>query len=190
MSSGDALLPMNSAEGQNFIVKNMIPGEYEYQQAWQKPLASCPNLRTVVDGLPGSELFIYPFLQPDFLQFSQKNLTKATRKSVLKSALVRLAALHGRNIIHTDYEKTDDKFAIKNVQISNLEDAALLPLGKYLREGLCGNQMWRSPESWARSAQGTPSDIFSFGLVDDKPGSGEKDHRPQGAPASMVCERD
>jgi hypothetical protein len=46
----------------------------------------------------------------------------------------------------------------------------LLPPGKYLREGLYGNQMWRSPKSWARSAQGTPSDIFSFGLVVFKPG--------------------
>lgn len=79
----------------------MIPGEYKYQQDLQKPLASCPNLRTVIDGLPGPELFIYPFLETDFLQFSQQNLTKATRKSVLKSALVGLAALHERNIIHT-----------------------------------------------------------------------------------------
>jgi len=41
----------------------------------------------------------------------------------------------------------------------------ILPAGKYLRHALCGNQMWRSPESWARAAQGTPSDIFSFGVV-------------------------
>jgi hypothetical protein len=53
-----------------------------------------------------------------------------------------------------DYEKTDNKFAVKNVQISDLKDAVILPPRKYLREGLCGNQMWRSPESWARSAQG------------------------------------
>lgn len=101
LSADHALLILKSAEGRNFIVKNMIPGEYEYQQALQKPLASCPNLRTVVDGLPGPELFIYPFLQTDFLQFSQKNLTEATRKSMLKKALVGLAALHDRNIIHT-----------------------------------------------------------------------------------------
>ena len=100
-SSSDAALIITSAEGQNFIVKNMIPGEYEYQQSLQKPLASCANLRTVVDGLPGPELFIYPFLESDFLQFSQKNLTEATRRSMLKSALVGLAALHERNIIHT-----------------------------------------------------------------------------------------
>jgi serine/threonine protein kinase len=73
------------------------------------------------------------------------------------------------NNILLDYEKTDNKFAVKNVQISDLEDAVILPPRKYLREGLCGNQMWRSPESRARSAQGTPSDIFSFGLVICKP---------------------
>ncbi|KAH6719348.1 kinase-like domain-containing protein [Leptodontidium sp. MPI-SDFR-AT-0119] len=154
-----------SAEGRSFIVKNMIPGEYEYQQALQRPLASCPNLRTVVDGLPGPELFIYPFLQTDFLQFSQKKLSEATRKSMLKKALVGLAALHDRNIIHTGYEEAGDEFTVKDVKISDLEDAVILPPGKYLREGMCGNQMWRSPEFWARSAQGTPSDIFSFGLV-------------------------
>jgi hypothetical protein len=79
LSSSDATLIIRTADGQNFIVKNMIPGEYKYQQDLQKRLASCPNLRTVVDGLPGPELFIYQFLETDFLQFSQKNLTKATR---------------------------------------------------------------------------------------------------------------
>lgn len=63
-------------------------------------MASCPNLRTVVDGLPGPELFIYPFLETNFLQFSQKNLSVATRKGMLKSALANLAALHERNIAH------------------------------------------------------------------------------------------
>ena len=101
LNSSDAALITRSADGQNFIVKNMIPGEYKYQQDLQKPLASCPNLRTMVDGLPGPELFIYPFLETDFLRFSQKNLTEATRRSMLKNALVGLATLHERNIIHT-----------------------------------------------------------------------------------------
>jgi len=101
LSSSDAALIIRSADGQNFIVKNVIPGEYKYQQDLQKPLASCPNLRTVVDGLPSCELFIHRFLEPDFLQFGQKNLTEATRRSMLKSALVGLATLHERNIIHT-----------------------------------------------------------------------------------------
>lgn len=52
----------------------------------------------------------------------------------------------------------------KRVQISDFEDSVILPAGKYLRDGLCGNPIW-SPESWARAAQGTTSDIFSFGVV-------------------------
>jgi len=96
-----SVLTITSAEGQNFVVKNMIPGEYKYQQDLQKPLSSFPNLRTVIDGVPGPELFIYPFLQTDLLQFAQKNLTGTTRKSMLKSALTGLAAMHDRNIIHT-----------------------------------------------------------------------------------------
>jgi len=95
------VLTTRSSENETFVIKNLIPGEYEYQQNLQKQLSSCPNLRTVIDGLPGPELFIYRFLQTDFLQFTQKNLTDATRKSMLRSALVGLAAMHDRNIIHT-----------------------------------------------------------------------------------------
>ncbi|OBT78614.1 hypothetical protein VF21_02361 [Pseudogymnoascus sp. 05NY08] len=129
-----------SAEGQSFIVKNMIPGEYEYQKDLQTSVASCPNLRTM---------------------FNQKNLSVKTRKGMLKSALAGLVALHEKNIAHNDikpnnilldYEKTDETFTVTRVQISDLEDAVILPPGKYLRDGLCGNQLWRSPESWARAA--------------------------------------
>ena len=79
----------------------MILGEYEYQQDLQKQLSSCVNLRTFVDCLSGPELFVYPFLQTDFLQFTQKDLTDVIRKNMLRSALVGLAAMHDRNIIHT-----------------------------------------------------------------------------------------
>jgi hypothetical protein len=90
-----------SADGQEFIINLMIPGEYEYQQDLQKLLASCPNVRTVVDGLPGPELFIYLYLKTDLLQFTQGNLTDETRKSTPKSTLLGLATLHDRHIIHT-----------------------------------------------------------------------------------------
>ena len=46
-----------------------------------------------------------------------------------------------------------------------MEDAIILPSGKWLRDTTCGNPIWRSPESWARAKQGTPSDVFSFGIV-------------------------
>jgi hypothetical protein len=55
----------------------------------------------MVDGLPESELFIYPYLETHLLQFAQKNLKDARRKSVLRSALFGFVAMHDRNIIHT-----------------------------------------------------------------------------------------
>lgn len=54
---------------------------------------------------------------------------------------------------------------IQQIKISDLEDSVLLLPGKNLKGCLCGNQLWRSPESWARARQNTPSDIFSFGIV-------------------------
>jgi serine/threonine protein kinase len=70
------------------------------------------------------------------------------------------------NNILLDYDETaDNELTIRGVQISDLEDAVFLPPGKNLKGCLCGNQLWRSPESWARARQNTPSDVFSFGVV-------------------------
>ncbi|KAH9206891.1 serine/threonine protein kinase [Leptodontidium sp. 2 PMI_412] len=135
----------------------MIPGEYEYQKDLQGSLSSCPHLRTMVDGVPGPDFFIYPFLETNLLQFSQNKLSDATRKDILKN-------IKPDNIL-LDYEIKDAAFHVKRVQIADLEDSVILPDGKHLKNTMCGNQLWRSPESWARAAQGTPSDIFSFGIV-------------------------
>ncbi|KGO74173.1 Calcium/calmodulin-dependent/calcium-dependent protein kinase [Penicillium italicum] len=69
------------------------------------------------------------------------------------------------NILVEYDEKIDSQIVIKNVQISDLEDAVIVPPGKWLRGPLCGNAIWRSPESWCRSRQNQASDVFSFGIV-------------------------
>ena len=70
------------------------------------------------------------------------------------------------NNILLDYEETaNGEVKVCSVQISDLEDAVLLPPGKNLQGCLSGNQLWRSPESWARARQNTESDVFSFGIV-------------------------
>lgn len=181
------------ADEQNFIVKNMIPGEFEYQLNLQKGLASCHNVRAVVDTVPNLELFIYPFLTGDLLRLSQKPLNRETRIHILQLALRGLAFMHDRGVLHNgklrhpqgcftyttnlfidikpnnilvDYdESTDGQVVVKNVQVSDLEDTVIVPPGKWLRGPLCGNGIWRSPESWCRSRQNQASDIFSFGIV-------------------------
>ncbi|KAI3322807.1 kinase-like protein [Xylariaceae sp. AK1471] len=163
------------AETTKYIVKNMIKGEFDYQMELQKLVSSNPNVRTVVDTNQEFEIFIYPFLIDDLLHFSQRKLAMEARKDILRSALRGLADLHGRDILHNDikpnnvlidYEGgTSSDITIKSVQISDLEDAVIVPPGKYLHGPLCGNQLWRSPESWARSRQNQASDMFSFGIV-------------------------
>lgn len=70
------------------------------------------------------------------------------------------------NNILLDYEDAgQDDMTIRSVQISDLEDAVVLLPGKDLKGCVCGNQLWRSPESWARARQNTPSDVFSLGVV-------------------------
>lgn len=83
----------------------------------------------------------------------------------LLGKLTSLPDIKPNNILFDYEETTGDDIAIKSVQISDLEDAVLLPPGKNLKGCLCGNRLWRSPESWARARQNTPSDMFSFGVV-------------------------
>jgi hypothetical protein len=60
---------------------------------------------------------------------------------------------------------SDGAVAYKNVQITDLEKAVVLPPGSAgLGTRLSGNRFWGSPEAWARAVQHTPADIFSFGI--------------------------
>ncbi|GKZ22541.1 hypothetical protein AbraCBS73388_008701 [Aspergillus brasiliensis] len=62
-------------------------------------------------------------------------------------------------IDYTEPTIEDRDILIKTVQISDLEDTVIVPPGKWLRGPLCGNAIWRSAESWARSRQNQASDM-------------------------------
>jgi hypothetical protein len=55
----------------------------------------------MIDTVPSLELYVYPFMSSDLLQFSQNLLSEEQRRSILKSALTGLTALHDRGIFHT-----------------------------------------------------------------------------------------
>ncbi|KAJ5569991.1 uncharacterized protein N7459_009421 [Penicillium hispanicum] len=146
-----------SAEGRKYIIKNVIPGEFEYNRDLQKKVSSSPNVRTVVDTIQALELFVYPFLKEDMLSLSWRSLPEGTKKNILRN-------IKPDNIL-VDYTENADGLSIKNVQIADLDDSVDLPRGMWLQDALCGNPFWRSPESWCRSQQNQSSDIFSFGIV-------------------------
>ncbi|KAI9709528.1 MAG: hypothetical protein M1820_003288 [Bogoriella megaspora] len=59
----------------------------------------------------------------------------------------------------------DNSIIIRSVQLSDLEDMILLAPRTMLDGFICGNRLWRSPESWARALQDIASDVYSFGVV-------------------------
>ncbi|EAW20286.1 uncharacterized protein NFIA_099200 [Aspergillus fischeri NRRL 181] len=65
----------------------MIQGEFDYHLNLQKSLATCPNVRGVVDTVKDLEMFIYPYLSGDLLRLSQRKLSEDTRRYILRSAL-------------------------------------------------------------------------------------------------------
>ncbi|PYH94867.1 kinase-like protein [Aspergillus ellipticus CBS 707.79] len=132
-----------SAEGKPYVIKNMILGESEYQLNLQNLVSCSPNVRSVTDTFQSLEMFVYPFMDGDLLRLNIKP-----------------------NNILIDYDESPEKqITINRVQISDLEDTVIAPPGKWLRGPLCGNAIWRSAESWARSRQNQSSDVFSFGIV-------------------------
>ena len=54
---------------------------------------------------------------------------------------------------------------IKQVQLTDLEDAAIVPPGSEIVGKEVGNWMWRSPEAHVEGRVNKPSDMFSFGIV-------------------------
>ncbi|KAK1142258.1 hypothetical protein N8T08_008002 [Aspergillus melleus] len=78
-----------------------------------------------------------------------------------------LVYIKPNNILVNYEESPEGQETVKTVQISDLEDTVIVPAGKWLRGPLCGNAIWRSPESWCRSRQNQASDVFSFAITED-----------------------
>lgn len=88
-----------SSDEESYVIKNMIPGEFEYQLNLQKQLSACPNVRLVVDTVPDLDLFIYPFLTGDLLRLSQTPLPRETKIYILQCALHGLADMHEKGVL-------------------------------------------------------------------------------------------
>ncbi|KAK7740671.1 hypothetical protein SLS53_005139 [Cytospora paraplurivora] len=163
-------------EGKQFILKDIIPGDFDYILSLQEHVEHSPHVRTAVDSIPERYMFVFPYLEKGLLHVDTAALSSVARKVIIRDALAGLADLHDKHIIHTDIKPTNIMMDSTkqqngncgwcNVQITDLEAAVLLPpKAKGLTDRLSGNHFWRSPEAWARGIQNTPSDIYSFAIV-------------------------
>jgi serine/threonine protein kinase len=186
-------LPLISHEGSQFILKDIIPGDLDYILSLQKHVEHSPHIRTAVDSIPERHILVFPYLEKGLLHVDIAALSSTAKKAIIRDALAGLADLHDQHIIHTgqslsyrivarmltwftdikptnimmdSFKRNNGDLAWRNVQITDLEAAVVLPpKAKGLTDRLSGNHFWRSPEAWARGIQNTPSDIYSFAIV-------------------------
>jgi serine/threonine protein kinase len=67
--------------------------------------------------------------------------------------------------IMVDYHHDNGKMVLEKVQLADLDNAAYLPNGRYIKGTVVGNENWRSPEAFFKSKISKPTDIFPFGIV-------------------------
>ncbi|KAK3679981.1 hypothetical protein LTR78_000358 [Recurvomyces mirabilis] len=163
------------ADGHSFVLKN-VPDKthFDYSMDLYCKLDGSRHLRALHDTVPSDSVLVFPFLRDDLLKFACNDLSTACVKAVLNQGLHGIAELHARGIVHPgvkpsnfflDYHEADGKLALDKVQLSDLEDARMLMPSEAVSGTLTGNELWRSPEAWAKGPLALPSDMFSFWLV-------------------------
>lgn len=88
-------------EGKQFILKDIIPGDFDYIISLQKHVEQSPRIRTSVDSIPERHILVYPYLEKGLLHLDIAALSSVTKKAIIKDALTSLADLHDKHIIHT-----------------------------------------------------------------------------------------
>ncbi|KAK4122596.1 kinase-like protein [Parathielavia appendiculata] len=152
--------------GKQFILKDIITGDFDY----------VISLHKHVEHSPHRHILVCPHLEKGLLRINIAALSSAAKKAMIRDALASLADLHDKNIIHTNIKSTNimmDSFKQSNgdlgwcnVQVTDLDAAVILPpKAKGLADRLSENHFWRSPEAWVRGTQNTPSDVYSFAIV-------------------------
>ena len=90
----------HSAEEQKWIIKDIIPSEFDYHLDIYRGLSGCPYLRLIHDTVPNQSLFIFKYCTGTLLDLRHRDLPNALTKRILKDTLRGLAALHDRDVVH------------------------------------------------------------------------------------------
>jgi hypothetical protein len=63
-----------------------------------------------------------------------------------------------------DYHHNEGNMVVGKVQLTDLDNAAYLPNGRYVKGMIAGNENWRSPEAFFKGEIRKSADVFSFGI--------------------------
>ncbi|KAE8352240.1 kinase-like protein [Aspergillus coremiiformis] len=136
-----------SADDQKFILKYIHTVNFDDLQAVNNRLCSnASHVRLAQDTIPEKSMFAFEYFADHLLHLAQKDLPLNTVKRILKDALLGIAEMHDRDIVHTDI-KADNIF----INWKSHQNEVIIER--------------RSPEAHAQGPVNKPSDIFSFALV-------------------------
>ncbi|KAL2369381.1 hypothetical protein RJ035_003549 [Blastomyces gilchristii] len=165
-----------ATSGQDKFILKDIPKTIfsNFNEDIRPRLRESPFLRLPHDTIPDQRIFVYKYMDDDFLSLVRKQISMQARKQILKASLQGIAELHSHDIVHLDikpdniminYCDTGKETIVEQVQVIDLENAAYLPKGRCIKGMLAGNDSWRSPEGHFKGELSKPSDIFSFAAV-------------------------
>ena len=63
-------------------------------------LPQTPRIRLPVDTIPDQRIFVYRYLDDDFLSLVRNQIPVRARKEILKATLQGIADMHDRDIVH------------------------------------------------------------------------------------------
>ncbi|OJD14002.1 serine/threonine protein kinase [Emergomyces pasteurianus Ep9510] len=163
-----------------FILKDIPKSIFSsFNKDIRPRLRESPFLRLSHDTIPDQQIFVYKYMDDDFLSLVRKQIPMQARKQILKASLRGIAELHSHNIVHLDikpdniminYCGTGKETIVKKVQIIDLENAAYLPKGRCIKGMLAGNDSWRSPEGHFKASLASlltfsPSQLWYVALL-------------------------
>ncbi|EGC44178.1 serine/threonine protein kinase [Histoplasma capsulatum var. duboisii H88] len=160
---------------QKYIVKSAPPHRLDNERAILKTLGHQSGVRRLVDDIQNPPLLVLQYYDDNLLNYCRtKSVEGCELKTVAKTVLQALAALHNQGLVHTDV-KPDNIFINYSDNPKIISEVALGDFGDTCHVGpnpdpnedghIIGAGIFRSPEAMLNLRWGPPTDIWSFGAT-------------------------
>jgi hypothetical protein len=94
-------LSIYRSDQQNFVLKDIPQSIFEaFESGTRAQIKTSPHLRLPIDNIHGQRIFVYRFLNEDFLTLVKNQIPLEGTKEVLKASLQGLGDLHAQDVIH------------------------------------------------------------------------------------------
>jgi hypothetical protein len=94
-------LSIYRSDQQNFVLKDIPENIFNaFESDTRAQIKASPHLRLPIDNIPGQRIFVYQFLNEDFLTLVKNQIPLEGRREILKASLQGLDDLHVQDVVH------------------------------------------------------------------------------------------